>query len=168
VVGAVGDTDLALLSLSNSLYRQYGLTRAYYSGFSPVLQTPFENVPATDPLREHRLYQASFLLRDYGWNVEELPFLPDGNLELALDPKRVWAERYLRQAPLELMTASRDQPLCIPGIGPVSADVILKARRQGKLASLTDLAKLGLRAPEQASPYILLSGRRPLSQLSLF
>src|SRR6266566_5741854 len=57
VVGAVGDTDHELLSLSNRLYRQYGLTRAYYSGFSPVIQTPFENLPATDPLREHRLYQ---------------------------------------------------------------------------------------------------------------
>jgi predicted DNA-binding helix-hairpin-helix protein len=168
VVGAVGDTDSELLSLSNRLYRQYGLTRAYYSGFSPVIQTPFENVPATDPLREYRLYQASFLLRDYGWKVEDLPFLPDGNMELALDPKRAWAERYLREAPIEIMTARRDQLLRLPGIGPVSANVILKARRQGKLTSLNDLQKLGIRAPEQASSYILLSGRRPLSQLSLF
>ena len=168
VVGAVGDTDQELLSLSNRLYRQYGLTRAYYSGFSPVIQTPFENLPATDPLREHRLYQASFLLRDYGWKVEDLPFLSDGNMELALDPKRAWAERYLREAPLEIMTARREQLLHIPGIGPVGADAILKARRQGKLTSLTALQKLGIRAPEQASPYILLSGRRPFAQLSLF
>jgi predicted DNA-binding helix-hairpin-helix protein len=168
VVGAVGDTDQELLSLSNRLYRQFGLSRAYYSGFSPVIQTPFENVPATDPLREHRLYQASFLLRDYGWKVEDLPFLSDGNMELACDPKRAWAERYLRDAPLEIMTARRDQLLRVPGIGLVSADAILKARRQGKLMSLTDLQKLGIRAPQQASPYILLSGRRPLAQLSLF
>ena len=168
VVGAVGDTDLELLALSNRLYRQYGLARAYYSGFSPVIQTPFENLPATDPLREHRLYQASFLLRDYGWKVEDLPFLTDGNMELALDPKRAWAERYLRDAPIEIMTARRDQLLRLPGIGPVSANVILKARRQGKLTSLTDLQKLGIRAPGQASPYILLSGRKPLAQLSLF
>jgi predicted DNA-binding helix-hairpin-helix protein len=168
VVGAVGDTDLELLSLSNRLYRQYGLTRAYYSGFSPVIQTPFENVPATDPLREHRLYQASFLLRNYGWKVEDLPFLTDGNMELALDPKRAWAERYLREAPIEIMTARRDQLLRLPGIGPVSVNVILKARRQGKLTTLTDLQKLGIRAPQQASPYILLSGQRPLAQLSLF
>src|SRR5438270_4887349 len=168
VVGAVGDTDLELLSLSNRLYRHYGLTRAYYSGFSPVSQTPFENLPATDPLREHRLYQASFLLRDYGWKVEDLPFLSDGNMLLQLDPKRAWAERYLREAPVEIMTARRYQLLRIPGIGPVRADAILKARRTGKLTSLTDLQKLGIRAPEQASPYILLSGRRPLAQLSLF
>lgn len=168
VVGAVGDTDHELLSLSNRLYREYGLTRAYYSGFSPITQTPFANLPATDPLREHRLYQASFLLRDYGWKVEDLPFLSDGNMELELDPKRVWAERYLREAPIEIMTARRDQLLCIPGIGPVGADAILKARRQGKLTTLTDLRKLGIRAPEQAVSYILFDGHRAAIQMSLF
>src|SRR5438132_1420531 len=168
VVGAVGDTDQELLSLSNRLYRHYGLTRAYYSGFSPVIRTPFENLPATDPLRDPRLYQASFLLRDYGWEVEDLPFLSDGHMELALDPKRAWAERYLRAAPLEIMTPRREQLLRIPGLGPIGAGAILKARRQGKLTTLTDLQKLGIRAPEQASLYILLSGRRPLAQLSLF
>lgn len=168
VVGAVGDTDQELLSLSNRLYRQYGLTRAYYSGFSPVIQTPFENLLPTDPLREHRLYQASFLLRDYGWKVEDLPFLTDGNMLLDKDPKRAWAERYLREAPLEIMTARREQLLRVPGIGPVGADAILKARRQGKVTSLTDLRKLGIRAPEHATPYILLDGRKPLVQQSLF
>jgi predicted DNA-binding helix-hairpin-helix protein len=68
------------------------LTRAYYSGFSPVEQTPFENLMLTDPMREHRLYQASFLLRDYQWRVEDLPFLEDGNLRTDIDPKRAWAE----------------------------------------------------------------------------
>jgi predicted DNA-binding helix-hairpin-helix protein len=168
VVGAVGDTDHELLSVSNRLYRQYGLTRAYYSGFSPVIQTPFENLPATDPLREHRLYQASFLLRDYGWRVEDLPFLSDGNMELALDPKRAWAERFLRDAPIEIMTANRQQLLRIPGIGPVGAGTILKARRQGKLTNLSDLQKLGIRGPEQISPYILLDGHRPAMQMNLF
>src|SRR5579885_2015412 len=168
VVGAVGDTDHELLSLSNRLYRQYHVTRAYYSGFSPVLQTPFENLSPTAPLREHRLYQASFLLRDYGWNVADLPFLSDGNMDLALDPKRAWAERYLREAPVEIMTATRQQLLRIPGIGPVGADAILKARRLGKLAQLTDLQKLGIHASEQAAPYILLNGRKPLAQLNLF
>src|SRR5579859_2898301 len=168
VVGAVGDTDQELLALSNRLYRQYGLTRAYYSGFSPVIQTPFENLPATDPLREHRLYQASFLLRDYGWKVEDLPFLTDGNMELALDPKRAWAERYLREAPVEIMRASREQLLRVPGIGLVSANVILKARRQGRLTEVVHLRQLNIRAPEQAAPYILLDGHRPYTQMSLF
>src|SRR3989440_2093763 len=168
VVGAVGDTDQELLALSNRLYQQYGLTRAYYSGFSPVIQTPFENLLATDPLREHRLYQASFLLRDYGWKVEDLPFLADGNMELALDPKRAWAERHLRSAPVEIMTASRDQLLRVPSIGPVGADAILKARLQGKLTSLIDLQKLGIRAPQQVAPFIVLDGHRPAMQINLF
>jgi predicted DNA-binding helix-hairpin-helix protein len=167
VVGAVGDTDLELLSLSNRLYRHFGLTRAYYSGFSPVIQTPFENLPATDPLREHRLYQASFLLRDYGWNVEDLPFLSDGNMELALDPKRAWAERHLRATPVDVMKATRRQLLRVPGIGPIGADAIIRARRLGSLTDLAHLRKL-IHAPEQAAPYILLDGRRPMIQMSLF
>jgi len=168
VVGAVGDTDLELLSLSSSLYHQYGLTRAYYSGFSPVIQTPFENLPATDPLREHRLYQASFLLRDYGWKVEDFPFLPDGNMELELDPKRAWAELHLRSAPVEIMTASHEQLLRIPGIGPVGADAIIRARRQGRITELAHLRKLNIHAPEQAAPYILLNGHRPATQMDMF
>jgi predicted DNA-binding helix-hairpin-helix protein len=168
VVGAVGDTDHELLSISNRLYRQMGLTRAYYSGFSPVEQTPFENLSPTDPLREHRLYQASFLLRDYGWSVEELSFMEDGNLRMDIDPKRAWAERHLRSAPIDVMKATRRQLLRVPGIGPVGADAIIKARRQGHLAELAHLRKLKIRVPEQAAPYILLDGHRPLGQLSLF
>ncbi|HKV01519.1 MAG TPA: radical SAM protein [Ktedonobacteraceae bacterium] len=168
VVGAVGDTDHELLSLSNRLYRQYGLTRAYYSGFSPVIQTPFENLPATDPLREHRLYQASFLLRDYGWNVEDLPFMSDGNMQLELDPKRAWAEVHLRYSPIDVMKANREQLLRIPGIGPVGADAIIKARRQERLTDLAHLRKLNIKAPEQAAPYILLDGRKPPEQMRLF
>ena len=168
VVGAVGDTDQELLALTERLYRRYGLTRAYYSGFSPILQTPFENVPATDPLREHRLYQASFLLRDYGWQVEELLFLSNGNMPLELDPKRAWADQYLRNTPSELMTASRNELLRIPGIGPVGADAIMRARRLGRLTDLSHLRQLHISAPEQAAPYILLAGARPITQLRLF
>ncbi len=168
VVGAVGDTDQELLSLSARLYRDAGLTRAYYSGFSPVIQTPFEHLTPTDPLREHRLYQASFLLRDYGWRVEDLPFLNDGNMLLEMDPKRAWAERYLREAPVEIMTATREQLLRIPGIGPVSAKAIMQARRQGRISDLSHLRKLHISAPEQAAPYILLDGHRAMRQMNLF
>ena len=168
VVGAVGDTDRELLSLSASLYRQDGLTRAYYSGFSPQLETPFENLPATNPQREHRLYQASFLLRDYGWNVDDLPFDAEGLLPLDLDPKRYFAERHLREAPLEIMKASRAQLLRIPGIGPQGAGAILRARKEGRISDLSHLRQLRIRAPERAAPYILLDGVRPVQQLSLF
>lgn len=168
VVGAVGDTDQELLVLSNRLYREYGLARAYYSGFSPVVQTPFENLAPTDPLREYRLYQASFLLRDYGWKVEDLPFMSDGNMELGMDPKRAWAERYLLEAPVDIMKASREQLLRVPGIGPKGAEAIMRARRQGRLTELMHLRQLNIRAPEQAAPYILLDGHRPTMQMSLF
>ncbi len=168
VVGAVGDTDQELLSLSAQLYREMGLTRAYYSAFSPVIQTPFENLVPTHPLREHRLYQASFLLRDYGWNVADLSFLQDGNLRLDLDPKRAWAEQHLRDEPVEMMTATREQLLRIPGIGVKGADAIMQARRRGQLTELGHLRKLHIHAPEQAAPYILLDGRRPAFQMSLF
>ncbi len=168
VVGAVGDTDRELLSLSSLLYRQMGLTRAYYSGFSPVEQTPFENLAPTDPLREHRLYQASFLLRDYGWKVEDLPFMTNGNMLLDKDPKRAWAELHLRSAPIEIMTASREQLLRVPGIGPLGADAIIQARRQSRLTQLAHLRKLNIHAPEQAAPYILLDGHLEPTQLALF
>src|SRR6266704_2779112 len=168
VVGDVGDTDLELLSLSSRLYRKMGLTRAYYSGFSPVIQTPFENVPATDPLRGHRLYQASFLLRDYGWKVQDLLFNSDGNMLLDMDPKRAWAEMHLRSAPIEIMTATREQLLRVPGIGPVGATAIMHARCLGRLTDLSYLRQLNIRNPEQAAPYILLDGHRPLSQMLLF
>jgi len=168
VVGAVGDTDQELLSLSNRLYRQMGLTRAYYSGFHPVKQTPFENLAPTDPLREHRLYQASFLLRDYGWSVEDLSFLEDGNLRTDIDPKRAWAERYLRFAPIDVMKADRRQLMRVPGIGPVGATAIIQARRRGRLTDLAHLRKLNIRAPEQAAAYILMDGHRPATQMQLF
>jgi len=168
VVGAVGDTDLELLSISEKLYKQMGLTRAYYSGFHPVEDTPFENLNPTIPIRELRLYQSSFLLRDYGWSVEELPFETSGSLRLDVDPKRAWADMYLRQSPIEIMHATRDQLMRIPGIGPRSADSILKARRQRRLTDISQLRALGIHAPEQAAPYILLDGRQPPIQLSLF
>ena len=167
VVGAVGDTDLELLSLSERLYKQVGLARAYYSAFSPVTDTPFENLAAVSPTREFRLYQSSFLLRDYQWDVEELPFEGSGNLRLDVDPKRAWADLHLRPAPIDLIHADREQLLRVPGIGPVGADVILKARRTGHITDLAHLRKIGIRAPEKAAPYILLDGRRPPQQLTL-
>lgn len=168
VVGAVGDTDVELLTLSDQLYQHLHLSRVYYSPFSPVIQTPFENLPAVDRRREHRLYQASFLLRDYGWSSEELPYLDAGNLPLDIDPKKAWAQENLTHQPIELMTADRAELLRIPNIGPKGADQILKARQQGTLTSLNDLRKLGIRATEQVAPYVLLDGKRPLVQGRLF
>ncbi|KAB2854093.1 MAG: putative DNA modification/repair radical SAM protein, partial [Anaerolineae bacterium] len=140
----------------------------YYSPFSPISQTPLENVDPTPTIREHRLYQSSFLLRDYGWNVEELSFVGDGNLRTDIDPKRAWAEENLRQAPIELNTASREELMRVPGIGPKTVEVLLKSRQNSKLTEIHELRKLGMRAPESAAPFILLNGRRPSEQMSLW
>ncbi|MFN8379305.1 MAG: radical SAM protein [Anaerolineae bacterium] len=168
VVGAVGDTDVEILSLTNGLHRNLGLQRAYFSAFHPIIETPLENVSPTPDLREFRLYQSSFLLRDYGWEVEELPFGGNGNLPTNVDPKVAWAEEHLTQAPIDLSTADRACLLRVPGIGPKSADAILRARRTGNLRDLSDLRKLGVPNPGRAAPYILIGGRSPLVQQRLF
>src|SRR5713226_9477694 len=85
-----------------------------------------------------------------------------------IDPKRAWAKKYLRSAPVEIMTANRQQLLRVPGIGPIGADTIMRARRLGRLSDLSHLRQLNIHAPEQAAPYILLDGHRPAMQLDLF
>jgi len=168
VVGAVGESDLELLQTADYLYRKLHLSRSYFSGFSPVRDTPFEERTPTNPWRQHRLYQASFLLRDYGFEVEELPFQGTGDLPLEQDPKLIWACQNLSQAPVEINRAERQQLLKIPGIGPKGAQAILNARvRGGRLHSLEDLQALGIYA-RRAAPYILLDGFRPPAQLELF
>jgi predicted DNA-binding helix-hairpin-helix protein len=168
VVGAVGDTDLELLGLTANLHRHAGLARAYYSRFNPVEQTPFENLPPESPVRERRLYQASFLLRDYGWDIEDFAFEGEGDLPLAVDPKRAWADRHLREEPVDLMVAERGALMRVPGIGPTGADAIIRARREKRLTDLAQLRALGLRGVEGMAPYVLLDGRQPPHQLPLF
>ena len=168
VVGAVGDTDLELLSLTGSLHRYNGLARAYFPAFTPISGTPFEGLAPTPDIRERRLYQASYLLRDYEWDVEDLPFEAGGNLRLDTDPKTAWADAHLREQPVEVMQATREELLRVPGIGPAGARAILMARGQGRLSDLSHLRALGIRGVERAAPYILLDGRRPPQQLPLF
>jgi predicted DNA-binding helix-hairpin-helix protein len=167
VVGAVGESDLELLATTAALQRQVRLARTYFSGFSPIQGTPFAEKPPENPWREHRLYQASFLLRDYGFELEEMPFQAEGNLPVGVDPKLAWANANLSQAPLEVNRADRARLLRIPGVGPKGAEAILAARRHHPLRELSDLRALGIRA-ERAAPFVLLDGRRPLQQLRLF
>ncbi len=166
VVGPAGESDHELLTTVNSLYRQAGLARAYYQAFNPIKDTPFADKSKTDPLREHRLYQADWLLRYYGFELPELPFDPQGNLPLAADPKLTWAASHLRHNPVEVNRASRAQLLRIPGIGPKTADVILAARRQGQFIDLQQLRQIGVQTG-RAAPFILLNGRQPEYQLQL-
>ncbi|OQY34313.1 MAG: hypothetical protein B6I38_02540 [Anaerolineaceae bacterium 4572_5.1] len=167
VVGGAGESDLELLSLTEKLHTKAGLARAYFSAFSPIEDTPFESHSPTPREREHRLYQASFLLRDYGFSLEELPFEGRGDLPLDEDPKLAWAKRNLSHQPVEVNTASREELLRVPGFGPKGVSVILRARRQGKITSVSHLTKLGLR-PGRAKGFILLDGKAPARQLRLF
>lgn len=163
VVGGANERDTELLATSEYLHHSIGLARVYYSGFSPVPDTPLENKAATPLIRQNRLYQASFLLRDYAFSMEELPFQSDGFLPLGSDPKQAWAERHLINAPVEINLATREQLLRIPGIGPKGVQAILSARKEQKLHSLASLTKLGIHA-WKAAPYILLDGKRPVQQ----
>jgi len=167
VVGAGDESDVELLTTTAFLHREVGLARTYFMAFAPVADTPLEEHPPTSPQREHRLYQASFLLRDYGFDAEELPFNREGNLPLGTDPKLAWARRYLTQAPVEVNTASRQRLLRVPGIGPKGADKVLAARHQGRLRDLSDLGKLGI-VTKRTAPFVLLDGHRPPRQLSLW
>ncbi|MCC7355652.1 MAG: hypothetical protein IT330_18075, partial [Anaerolineae bacterium] len=167
VVGAAGESDREILSTSQMLYDEIGLARAYYSAFNPVPDTPLESLPPASPLREHRLYQSDFLLRRYGFRMNELVFDGQGHLPLDTDPKTAWAEAHRELFPLELNRAPRDLLLRIPGIGPVGARRLLDARRRATLRSLADLEHLGITS-EKAAPYILLAGQQPPIQLSLF
>ncbi len=166
VVGAVGESDLELLATAEYLYHQLHLRRTYFSAFSPVDGTPLENVPAENPWREYRLYQSSFLLRDYRFDMEELPFDAAGRLPLGLDPKEAWAQTHLREQPVEINRAGREQLLRVPGIGPKGAARILAARQRGRLRELQDLRKIGVVTGRMA-PYVLLDGARPAQQLRL-
>ena len=167
VVGPSGESDLELLSTSEFLYKKLGLKRTYYSAFFPILDTPLENHAPENPMREHRLYQSSFLLRDYGFGLEDMPFTQSGNLPLDIDPKLAWAQQNLMHTPMEINSSSREQLLQIPGIGPMGANSILKARRARKIKSLRDLQKLGI-SSKRAKPFILLDGSQPDYQYKLF
>ena len=167
VVGAIDESDAEILTTTGFLYRQLGLARTYFSSFSPVPGTPLKGRPPASSTRERRLYQSSFLLRDYGFAAKELAFDVAGNLSLDCDPKLAWARCHLAHTPVELNTASRRDLLRVPGVGPKGADKLLRERQRGRLRSLADLRKLGIVAGRVA-PFILLDGRRPARQLTLW
>jgi predicted DNA-binding helix-hairpin-helix protein len=159
VVGPAQENDRELVSASAYLIEKFRLARVYFSAFSPIMNTPFENIPAESQLREHRLYQASYLLRDYGFQNEDFYFEDSGNLSLELDPKMTWAERNLLIEPLEINKATREQLLRVPGIGPKKADLILHYRRgKNSIHTLEDLKGLGV-SYAKSGRYILVNGK---------
>jgi predicted DNA-binding helix-hairpin-helix protein len=167
VVGAVGDTDLELLSTSSYLYNKLKLKRAYYSPFNPIQDTPLENMPPTPALRESRLYEASFLLRDYSFELEELSFDSLGNLPLHTDPKLLWAKNNILEKPIDINRADQRELLRVPGIGLKSANIILAMRHKNTFHNLESLHSLGINT-KRAAPFILIDGKRPAYQPELW
>ncbi|MBO9334144.1 MAG: radical SAM protein [Roseiflexus sp.] len=158
VVGAAGESDRDLLVTTTWLYRDLALRRVYFSAFRPVIGTPLESRSPTPFVREQRLREADWLLRHYGFEQQELPYDPDGNLPLHLDPKLAWALAHPERFPVELNRADRDELLRVPGLGPVSVARILRLRREGRFRDPDHLAALG-RALARARDFITLDGR---------
>lgn len=145
IIGATNETDFHLLQTTQKLYQTYDLKRVFYSAYIPINEDSALPELGTRPplLREHRLYQADWLLRFYGFHAGELLSEDRPNFNEQLDPKCEWALRHLEEFPVELETASYDRILRVPGIGPKSAGRILKARRYGHL-SFEYLKKMGV------------------------
>jgi len=144
IIGADPSSDREILAMSTNLYGSYGLRRVYYSAFSPIPDASAVLPPSHAPLvREHRLYQADWLMRFYGFSAPELETDGAGNLDLEVDPKLAWALAHRDQFPVDVNAASREMLLRIPGVGVKSVNAILRARRHRRLR-LDDLARLRL------------------------
>lgn len=159
IVGATEDSDRHILHLTESLYDRYRLKRVFYSAYVPVVENPLLPALHTKPplLREHRLYQADWLLRFYGFRADELLDDQHPNFDPMLDPKCYWAITHPEQFPVEIMTADLGRLLRVPGIGPTGARRILSARRTG-LLHFDDLKKMGI-VLKRAQFFILCGGR---------
>jgi putative DNA modification/repair radical SAM protein len=160
IVGATPTPDAAILSTSSKLYGQYNLRRVYYSAYSPI---PFADsrLPAKAPplVREHRLYQADWLMRFYYFEPAELTTAGEPNLDLSIDPKLAWALRNREWFPVDLNRADRSRLLRIPGLGVRNVNRILSLRRYHKIR-LQDLVKLRV-AMRRVRPFVITADHNP-------
>ena len=161
IVGADGSNDATILGQANSLYGNYGLKRVYYSAFSPIPDSSAK-LPLVQPplVREHRLYQADWLLRFYGFSVDEITGVTQaGNLDLDMDPKLAWAIAHRGLFPLDVQRASRELLLRVPGFGVRTVNRILGTRRHRDLR-YADLQRMGALL-KKARPFITLRDWSP-------
>ncbi|MBQ8886008.1 MAG: putative DNA modification/repair radical SAM protein [Clostridia bacterium] len=156
IVGASPETDGTILKLSEFLYRKYDLKRVYFSAYIPVVRDPLLPNETTGLLREHRLYQADWLLRFYGFEADEIA--PEGeNLPMEYDPKCAWALRHPEFFPVEINTAPLERLLRIPGVGTKGAYKIMAARKYTKL-TFDDLKKMRI-VLKRARYFITCNGK---------
>jgi predicted DNA-binding helix-hairpin-helix protein len=158
VVGVGQETDKEILKTSSWLYRDMSLNRVYYGAFAPAAGTPLEGQAPTAPRRQQRLYQSDWLLSEYGFGFEELPFKLDGGLPLGVDPKVVWALLQPARFPVEVNRAELEELMRVPGIGPLSARRIIALRPQFPFKTLEALKKTGV-VVARARDFITLNGR---------
>jgi putative DNA modification/repair radical SAM protein len=163
IVGADAATDEVVLNSSSRLYGKFGLRRVYYSAFSPIPDAP-KILPAKSPplQRENRLYQADWLLRFYGFSVDEIAAGGAGGmLDLEIDPKLAWALKHRGTFPVDVNTGPRELLLRVPGLGVKTVNRIISARRHTRLR-LDDVRRLtsGLK---RASPFLIAADYRPVS-----
>lgn len=159
IIGAGGETDQSILTTSENLYKTFKMKRVYYSAYVPVVASNILPDKKTAPplAREHRIYQADWLLRFYGFSVSELFNGNDANLDPDLDPKVTWALRNLDKFPIEVNKASYDMLLRIPGVGAVSAKRIVRQRKLSAV-KFDDLKKMGV-VLKRAKHFITCCGR---------
>lgn len=162
IVGADGASDSTILGSSARLYSSYGLKRVYYSAFSPIPDASTRLPPQKPPLmREHRLYQADWLYRFYGFSIDEITSArPDGMLDLDLDPKLAWALAHRADFPVDVNRAPREMLLRVPGLGTRTVDAILAARRHRSL-TLDDLGRMRV-SVKKLRPFVSAAGWSPL------
>lgn len=154
IVGADNSSDLDILHRADDLYRSYRMRRVYYSAFSPIPDaSPILPAKAPPLVREHRLYQADWLMRFYGYTVGEIVDPTLNQLDLELDPKLAWALRNREHYPIDINRASREMLLRIPGIGVRSVQRILSNRRH-RLLRLEDLGRLGV-SLKKCAPFLV-------------
>ena len=164
IVGADHANDRTILSTSANLYGAYKLKRVYYSAFSPIPDASRALPLRAPPLvREHRLYQADWLIRFYGFDAGEIVDDAEGMLPLDIDPKLAWALRHRDRFPLDVNRASREDLLRVPGFGTKAVDRIIATRRTTSIRA-ADLARLHI-PRNKALPFIVLSDHRPAPHL---
>ena len=164
IIGADESSDRTILSMSSTLYSSYGLRRVYYSAFSPIPHASAMLPPRPAPLlREHRLYQADWLIRFYGFVGLELTTDDAGNMPLEMDPKLAWALAHREAFPVDINQAPRENLLRVPGLGVKTVDRLLLARRHRRLR-LEDLARLRLPLAK-ICPFIVAANHQPRGTL---
>ena len=158
IIGASGESDLDIITRSESLYKDFSLKRVYYSAFVPVVESKLtEGIDRVPLLREHRLYQADWLLRFYGFKSRDLLNSSRPSFDLRLDPKTNWAIENIEIFPLEINKATYKDLILVPGIGKVYAKRIIAARKFRKLDYL-DLKNLKI-STKRAKNFILVDGK---------